>query len=559
MMPFSFQKSFGVLVAAVMAVAVCAPGAIAQPQAAPTSSPPAAFDVADVHTSPYVRFPFMDGGNLAGDRYILQQATMTEIIAAAYNLDPTNVQGGPSWLDWDHFDIMAKAPPATPRSTIQLMLQSLLAQRFNLVVHTGSAPLPAFVLTAPKGKTKLKESEHTGDPNCEFQPPPANQAADAIPQIVFTCHNETMEQFSQDVHQWAGGYLTKPVVDSTGLKGAYDFDIKWTPRGALARAGADGISIFDAVDKELGLKLALETAPRPVLIVDSVNEAPTPNAPDLDKRMPPLPPPQIDVATIKPSKPNENQMFRIQGAQLNGQGISLKEYIQFAWDLNFNDDESIGGAPKWLGEDRIDINAKLATDDSGGATPKTPQLLQQELQQILRGFIEERFQMKDHWEKRPVTAYSLVAVSPRLAKADPKSRTRCNEGPGPDGKDPRLTNPVLDRLLTCQNITMAQFGVLLQSLAPGFIFSPVLDDTGLKGSYNFTLSFSSAGHFAPGAAQGGSGGAPSANGAPQPSDPNGAITLFDAVKNELGLKMEKQKRPVPVLVIDHIEEQPTPN
>jgi uncharacterized protein (TIGR03435 family) len=313
------------------------------------------------------------------------------------------------------------------------------------------------------------------------------------------------------------------------------------------------------VDKELGLKLALETAPRPVLIVDSVNESPTPNPPDLDKRMPPLLPPQIEVATIKPSKPDESQMFRIHGDQINGQAISLKEYIQFAWDLNFNDNESLAGSPKWLGDDRIDIMAKLATDDSGGATPKTPQLLQQELQQILRGFIEERFQMKDHWEKRPVTAYSLVAVSPRLAKADPKSRTRCNEGPGPDGKDPRLTNPVLDRLLTCQNITMAQFGVLLQSLAPGFIFSPVLDDTGLKGSYNFTLSFSSAGHFAPGAAQGGSGGAPSANGAPQPSDPNGAITLFDAVKNELGLKMEKQKRPVPVLVIDHIEEQPTPN
>jgi uncharacterized protein (TIGR03435 family) len=435
------------------------------------------------------------------------------------------------------------------------MLQSLLAQRFNLVVHTGSAPLPAFVLTAPKGKTKLKESEHTGDPNCEFQPPPANQAADAIPQIVFTCHNETMEQFSQDVHQWAGGYLTKPVVDSTGLKGAYDFDIKWTPRGALARAGADGISIFDAVDKELGLKLALETAPRPVLIVDSVNESATPNPPDLDKRMPPLPPPQIEVATIKPSKPDERQNFRIQGDQMNGQAISLKTYIQFAWDLNFNDNESLAGAPKWLGEDRIDIMAKLATDDSGGAAPKTQQVLEQELQQLLRGFIEERFKMKDHWENRPVTAYNLVAVSPKMAQADPKSRTHCNEGAGPDGKDPRLTNPVLNRLLTCQNLNMAQFGVLLQTLAPGFIFSPVLDHTGLKGSYDFTLSFSSADHFAPGAG----GAAPSPNGAPAPSDPNGAISLFDAVKNQLGVKLEKEKRPVPVLVIDHIEEQPTPN
>lgn len=554
MMPSSFQNNLRFLVAA--AVAVAAPGAMAQSKTAPASAPPsAAFDVADVHMSPYVRFPFMEGGDLAGDRYILHQANMTEIIAAAYKLDPSNVQGGPSWLDWDHFDIIAVAPPTTSKAMIRLMLQSLLAQRFNLVVHTGSAPMPAYVLSAPKGKTKLKESDGNGDPNCEYQPPPANQAAGAISQIVFTCHNETMEKFAQDVHEWAGGYLTKPVVDSTGLTGAYDFDLKWTGRGQLDRAGHDGISIFDAVDKELGLKLALETAPRPVLIVDSVNESPTPNPPDLDKRMPPLLPPQIEVATIKPSKPDESQMFRIHGDQINGQAISLKEYIQFAWDLNFNDNESLAGSPKWLGDDRIDIMAKLATDDSGGATPKTPQVLQQELQQMLRGFIEDRFKMKDHWENRPVTAYNLVAVSPKLAKADPKSRTHCNEGPGPDGKDPRLANPVLNRLLTCQNLTMAQFGVLLQSLAPGFIFSPVIDDTGLKSAYDFTLSFSSADHFAPS----GDGGAQSSNGASQPSDPNGAISLFDAVKNQLGLKLEKQKRPVPVLVIDHIEEQPTPN
>jgi uncharacterized protein (TIGR03435 family) len=434
MIPDRFQNVLGFLAAAVVAVAApsamveraIAQPAVAQTAAAPLSAAPsAAFDVADVHASPIVRFPFMDGGNLAGDRYIVHQATMTELIAAAYNLDPTNVQGGPSWLDWDHYDIIAKAPPTTSKATVRLMLQSLLAQRFNLVAHTDSAPMPAFVLSAPKGQAKLKESESTGDADCEFQPPPAGQAAGTIPQIVFVCHNETMEQFAQDVHNWAGGYLNKPVVDSTGLSGAYDFDIKWTPRGALASAGADGISIFDAVDKDLGLKLALETAPRPVLIVDSVNEPPTPNLPDLDKLMPPLPPPQIEVATIKPSKPDETQMFTIRGDQMNGQAISLKEYIQFAWDLNFNDDESLAGAPKWLGDDRIDISAKVGTDDSEGNTPKAPQVLQQELQLMLRGLIESRFQLKDHWEDRPVTAYNLVAVSPKMAKADPKTRTHC--------------------------------------------------------------------------------------------------------------------------------------
>ena len=71
-------------------------------------------------------------------------------------------------------------------------------------------------------------------------------------QIVISCHHSTMEALARNLGDWAGGYLNYPVVDSTGLKGSYDFEIKWTPRGLLQKAGADGISIFDAVDKELG-------------------------------------------------------------------------------------------------------------------------------------------------------------------------------------------------------------------------------------------------------------------------------------------------------------------
>lgn len=553
-----FQKVLRSLVVVILAAAAL--NALPQPDAAPASKPApadASFDVADVHTSPHVRFPYMDGGTITGGRYILHQATMTEIVAAAYNLAPENVQGGPSWLDWNHYDIEAKAPATTSKDTVRLMLQSLLKQRFNLVVHTGSAPMPAYAMTAPNAKAKLKESEGSGDPDCQYQPPPSGTAATAIVPMVFVCHNETMEKFADDLHNWGagGGYLNKPVVDSTGLKGAYDFTLKWTARTQLAQAGADGITLSDAVDKELGLKLTLETAPRPVLIVDSVDETPTPNAPDLAKRLPPLPGPQIDVATIRPAKSDDREMFTIHGDQMNGQAVILKDLIKYGWDLAPKDTESLGNAPKWLDEARFDIVAKLATDDSPGATPKAPQVLDKELRQMMRSLIEDRFQMKDHWEDRPVNAYNLVAADPKLTPADPKTRTHCEEGPGPDGKDPRLANPVIDRLLSCQNISMEQFGNLLPSEAPGFIFSPVLDTTGLKGSYSFTLSFSSSGHFAPGSG----GGAPSADGTPQPADPNGAISLFDALRSQLGLKLDKVKRPVSVLVIDHIEEQPTAN
>jgi uncharacterized protein (TIGR03435 family) len=134
--------------------------------------------------------------------------------------------------------------------------------------------------------------------------------------------------------------------------------------------------------------------------------------------------------------------------------------------------------------------------------------------------------------------------------ADPNGRVQCVEGPGPDGKDPRVTNPVLDSLLTCRNMTMTRFASMRRGLADDYIHAPVLDATGLDGAYDFTLSFSAAGQL-----QGGRGGdLPSAA-----SDPNGALSLPDAIQKELGLELEMSKRPLKVLVIDHIEAKPPDN
>jgi uncharacterized protein (TIGR03435 family) len=318
---------------------------------------------------------------------------------------------------------------------------------------------------------KLKEAAaEGGNPTCEPQMPPADQTRNAIRQIVVACKNETMQKFAEDIHDMAGGYLTKPVVDATELKGAYDFTLTWTPRGILGAAGAEGISVFDAVDKQLGLKLALEMAPRPVLMVDSVNEAPLPNALDIGKILPALPPAQFEVATIKPSKPNVQPMGRVNNGEVDVHGLTVKQIIAFAWDLNPNDSEAIVNAPKWLDENKFDILAKISTEETGDTAPKPSQVDDAELRQMLRALIEDRFKMKDHWEDRPVTAYNMKAVSPKLTKADPAARTHCDEGPRPGGKDPRLGNPMINRLVFCQNVTLEQLGVLLPSLAGGYIY-----------------------------------------------------------------------------------------
>jgi uncharacterized protein (TIGR03435 family) len=186
---------------------------------------------------------------------------------------------------------------------------------------------------------------------------------------------------------------------------------------------------------------------------------------------------------------------------------------------------------------------------------------------MLRALLIERFDLKAHFEERQIDGYVLSVVKPKMQKADPSNRTGCKEGPGPDGKDPRIANPILARLITCQNMTMALLADRLPNLAGGYVHTTVLDETGLTDGYDFTLSFSPIGSLrsgrppgmpAPAPAQ-----QPASGGGNQTtasaSDPSGAVSLPDAVNKQLGLKLELKKRPTQVLVIDHINEKPIEN
>jgi uncharacterized protein (TIGR03435 family) len=519
--------------------------ALASPAIA--QSAPPAFPAVDVHPAPRRSYPFFYAVLLKQDRYVARDATLVDLIATAYSLNNEEVQGGPSWLERHRFDIIAKVPAGTSKDALKLMLRNVLKDRFQLTFHDGTKAMPAYVLRSVKPKLKQSDSA-TGESKCDDKSPPYAGPASLI---HVACTNMTMDNFVHELHGMAGGYLDQPVVNSTGLEGAWDFEIKWTGRGDLEKAGPDGISIFDAVDQQLGLRLTLQTAPRPVMLVDSVTEKPTPNAPDIEKILPPTSAPQFEVATIKPSKPGEHGEGRISGGVVNFTNIRLKDMIDLAWDLNENDSEVLVNAPKWVNDDRYDILAKVSRESNGTAasTGSLPMDIY-EVQLMLQALLIDRFQMKAHMEDRPISSYVLIAPNPKLKPADPTARTICKEGPGPDGKDPRLTNPVLNRLITCQNMSTQQIGEELQHIAGAYIYNPVLDQTGLKGSYDFTLSFSSADRVLSNA-----GGSSSST----PSEPNGAVSVFDAINHQLGLKLEKQKRPLPVLVIDHIEEKPTEN
>jgi uncharacterized protein (TIGR03435 family) len=513
-----------------------------------------AFDASDVHVSPFERFPMVNGGMLRGDRYALHQATMVDLISSAWNIDPADVLGGPSWLEMDRFDVIAKAPPATPPSTLRLMLRSLLEERFDLLVHNDNTSMSAFALTAVH--PKMKRSDGDKRSSCEPEESATNQHPEATGSIAISCRDITMDRFAQFLADFTGTDLNKPVVDKTGLQGNFDFDLHWTPQNGLHQADGGGTSIFQAVSDQLGLNLVEHPITRRGLVVDRVNEIPSPNQPHVEKIVPPLSPAQFEVAVIRPTNPdNPRSVAGFSADRLDVQGMTLKSLIRFAWDLDPLDDGEIAGAPSWLDEDHFDIRAKASKVVSEDTHFRTPQVELEEIRQMLRTLLIDRFGMQFHTDERPIKAYTLRAVKPKLKPANPSSRAKCADGPPPGQNDPRPKSPILDRIFYCQNVTMTQFGQQLPMLARGYIYNPVLDTTGLKGSWDFSVSFSSPDRLEAGAE------APdrtSANGTSIP-DPKASLSLFEAVRRQLGLALEKERRPERVLVIDHINRQPSPN
>jgi uncharacterized protein (TIGR03435 family) len=177
------------------------------------------FETADVHGSPRGTNPVFRT-SFRGQRYEVHNATMVDLIRTAYSVGAEKVFGGPSWLEFDRFDMAALVPADTSQDSIKLMLQSLLADRFKLVVHNDTKPVAGFVLSPGKGKPKLKEAEASGKTGCQtqpVQPPPPTPGRINVPMIGISCHNMTMEAFAAALKGVAGGgYTSNVVVDSKG-------------------------------------------------------------------------------------------------------------------------------------------------------------------------------------------------------------------------------------------------------------------------------------------------------------------------------------------------------
>ncbi|HLY43137.1 MAG TPA: TIGR03435 family protein [Terracidiphilus sp.] len=246
--------------------------------------------------------------------------------------------------------------------------------------------------------------------------------------------------------------------------------------------------------------------------------------PEPPPRVPPMPAdahPTFEVATIKPTKPDEQRKFFIvRGAEFLTVNTSLNDLIGFAYDVH---SKQVIGGPAWMSEKKFDIEAK---PDIAGA-PNREQVLA-----MVQKLLADRFQLKFHKEKQELSAYVLT-----VGKAGPKM-TRDTENPN------GLPGLFFQKLgvLTVRNATMADFSHLMQSAV---LDRPVVDQTSLDGKWDFVLKWT------PDESQFGGMGIK----VPPPTDAADAPPpLVTAIQEQIGLKLDAGKAPVDVLVLDHVEE-----
>ncbi len=176
----------------------------------------------------------------------------------AYRLKAYQISG-PAWLASEFYDILAKTSEPVTDPVQRLMLQDLLASRFQLAMHFETQSLPCYELVVAKNGLKI----HPVEPNGEGIRIWGNGLGVRATQA-------TMASFAIQL----SGKLDRPVLDKTGISSLFDFDVKWAPLTAEPEADP-GPSLFTAI-QTLGLKLESRKAPIQVLVIDHIAR-PTPN------------------------------------------------------------------------------------------------------------------------------------------------------------------------------------------------------------------------------------------------------------------------------------------
>ena len=246
-----------------------------------------------------------------GGRMIAGNVVVRQVIQVAYGLEDVQLVNAPDWTATERFAIEARTADETPTNTIRLMLRAMLADRFGFAAHQERRELPIYALTMARPDKRLGARLRPSGPECAPVQPPAGVPVPPPPpppppgngagriRLIFptdeplgrrcgamtapgwiSARSITMDEFTK---RQLSLVVRRPVVDETGLGGAFDLDVIFSPEGmggALVgpppAAVSDAPSLFTALQDDLGLKLDPRRGPVDVLVVDRI-ERPTEN------------------------------------------------------------------------------------------------------------------------------------------------------------------------------------------------------------------------------------------------------------------------------------------
>ncbi|HVW10626.1 MAG TPA: TIGR03435 family protein [Bryobacteraceae bacterium] len=223
-------------------------------------------------------------------------------------------------------------------------------------------------------------------------------------------------------------------------------------------------------------------------------------------------PQSFELATVKPTPESSPpaSIRSLPGGRLETQNVTLRMLIKWAWDL---DDDRLSGGPRWLDDVHYDVVAQAPA----GSLPRGAYYLM--MQRLLR----DRFHLTTHTETRDLTAYEMV-----IDKYGPKVHTVDASG-GFDSNPFRMTD---GGRITGTKVTTAMLAKVLSEQ----VKHPVEDATGFKDAFDFTLAW-----------------------APEDDPSSNRPSLFTAIREQLGFRLDAKKKSVDVLVIDSIDRTPTAN
>jgi len=213
-----------------------------------------------------------------GGSYDVTNMTVRSLIWVAYEIPTQRVIGGPGWIDSTRFDIAAKAAGDADPAQVRVMLKSLLRDRFKLMVREEKRDLPVYALVVARRDGVLGPRMRPNPLDCSDAVALKKARTETAPNSVRPCELRfTPSRMQLGVAKIAAiidnlsEIAGRPVVDRTGLDGTYDIEVQWAPT-----PDADGVSIFTAVQEQLGLRLEPSTAPLDVVVIESA-ERPTEN------------------------------------------------------------------------------------------------------------------------------------------------------------------------------------------------------------------------------------------------------------------------------------------